>query len=57
MLHLNYIGAISTVVLKIFLIIFLFLFSCIRRKYFYSDQNVDIKDPVQLGLLFVQVKD
>ena len=26
-----------------------------RRKYFYSDQNVDIKDPVQLNLLFVQV--
>lgn len=29
----------------------------LRRKYFYSDQNVDIKDPVQLGLLFVQCRD
>lgn len=32
-----------------------FFFHLVRRKYFYSDQNVDIKDPVQLGLLFVQV--
>ena len=32
-----------------------YFFHLIRRKYFYSDQNVDIKDPVQLGLLFVQV--
>lgn len=48
---------ISTVVLKNFLSFFLVLFSFIRRKYFYSDQNVDIKDPVQLGLLFVQVMD
>ncbi|XP_020615506.1 talin-2-like [Orbicella faveolata] len=29
----------------------------LRRKYFYSDQNVDIKDPVQLGLLYVQCRD
>ncbi|XP_048581539.1 talin-like isoform X2 [Nematostella vectensis] len=28
-----------------------------RRKYFYSDQNVDIKDPVQLNLLYVQCRD
>ena len=27
-----------------------------RRKYFYSDQNVDKRDPVQLNLLYVQVK-
>ena len=26
-----------------------------RQKYFYSVQNVDIKDPVQLNLQFVQV--
>ena len=26
-----------------------------RRKYFYSDQNVDKRDPVQLNLLYVQV--
>ena len=27
----------------------------LKRKFFYSDQNVDIKDPVQLNLLYVQV--
>lgn len=26
-----------------------------RRKYFFSDQNVDVQDPVQLNLLYVQV--
>ncbi|KAI2648250.1 Talin-2 [Labeo rohita] len=29
----------------------------LRRKFFYSDQNVDSRDPVQLNLLYVQVKD
>ncbi len=28
-----------------------------RRKYFYSDQNVDKRDPVQLNLLYVQSRD
>lgn len=28
----------------------------LRRKFFYSDQNVDSRDPVQLNLLYVQVK-
>lgn len=27
----------------------------LRRKFFYSDQNVDARDPVQLNLLYVQV--
>lgn len=27
----------------------------LRRKFFFSDQNVDARDPVQLNLLFVQV--
>lgn len=27
----------------------------LRRKYFFSDQNVDSRDPVQLNLLYVQV--
>lgn len=27
----------------------------LRRKFFYSDQNVDSRDPVQLNLLYVQV--
>ena len=27
----------------------------LRRKYFYSDQNVDSRDPIQLNLLYVQV--
>ena len=27
----------------------------LKRKFFYSDQNVDIKDPVQLNLLYMQV--
>lgn len=27
----------------------------LRRKYFFSDQNIDSTDPVQLGLLYVQV--
>lgn len=29
----------------------------LRRKFFYSDQNVDSRDPVQLNLLYVQVHD
>ncbi|XP_026094992.1 talin-2-like isoform X3 [Carassius auratus] len=29
----------------------------LRRKFFYSDQNVDSRDPVQLNLLFVQSRD
>lgn len=29
----------------------------LRRKFFYSDQNVDSRDPVQLNLLYVQVCD
>ena len=28
----------------------------LRRKFFFSDQNVDARDPVQLNLLFVQVR-
>lgn len=28
-----------------------------RRKYFYSDQNIDSRDPMQLHLLFVQTRD
>ena len=28
----------------------------LRRKFFYSDQNVDSRDPVQLNLLYVQVQ-
>ena len=28
----------------------------LRRKYFYSDQNVDSRDPIQLNLLYVQVR-
>ncbi|KAG9508712.1 Talin-1, partial [Fragariocoptes setiger] len=32
--------------------------ACIlRRKFFYSDQNVDSRDPVQLNLLYVQTRD
>ena len=27
----------------------------LRKKFFFSDQNVDRNDPVQLNLLFVQV--
>lgn len=27
----------------------------LRRKYFFSDQNVDARDPIQLNLLYVQV--
>ena len=27
----------------------------LRRKFFFSDQNVDARDPVQLNLLYVQV--
>jgi len=26
----------------------------LRRKYFFSDQNVDARDPIQLNLLYVQ---
>lgn len=29
----------------------------LRRRFFYSDQNVDSRDPLQLGLLFVQTRD
>jgi len=29
----------------------------LRRKYFFSDGNVDSRDPVQLNLLFVQARD
>ncbi|CAH8495829.1 unnamed protein product [Heterobilharzia americana] len=29
----------------------------LRRKYFFSDQNVDTRDPVQLSLLYVQLKE
>ncbi|XP_060579795.1 talin-1-like isoform X4 [Ruditapes philippinarum] len=29
----------------------------LRRKFFFSDQNVDARDPVQLNLLFVQTRD
>lgn len=28
----------------------------LKRRYFYSDQNVDGRDPVQLNLLYIQVK-
>ncbi|KAH9517843.1 Talin-1 [Dermatophagoides farinae] len=28
-----------------------------RRKYFYSDQNIDSRDPMQLHLLYVQTRD
>jgi hypothetical protein len=27
----------------------------LKRRYFYSDQNIDARDPVQLNLLYVQV--
>ena len=29
----------------------------LRRKYFFSDGNIDSRDPVQLNLLFVQARD
>ncbi|XP_044590901.1 talin-1 isoform X2 [Cotesia glomerata] len=29
----------------------------LRRKYFFSDQNIDSRDPVQLSLLYVQARD
>ena len=29
----------------------------LRRKFFYSDQNIDSQDPVQLNLLYVQARD
>lgn len=29
----------------------------LRRKYFFSDQNIDHRDPVQLNLLYVQCRD
>ncbi|XP_070178806.1 talin-1-like [Littorina saxatilis] len=29
----------------------------LRRKFFYSDQNVDARDPIQLNLLYVQSRD
>jgi hypothetical protein len=28
----------------------------LRRKYFFSDMNIDQRDPVQLNLLYVQVR-
>jgi talin len=28
----------------------------LRRKYFFSDTNIDQRDPVQLNLLYVQVQ-
>ena len=28
----------------------------LRRKYFFSDQNIDARDPIQLNLLYVQVR-
>ena len=28
----------------------------LRKKFFFSDQNVDRNDPVQLNLLYVQVR-
>ena len=28
----------------------------LRRKYFFSDRNIDSRDPVQLNLLYVQVR-
>ena len=28
----------------------------LRKKFFFSDQNVDRNDPIQLNLLFVQVE-
>jgi hypothetical protein len=28
----------------------------LRRKYFFSDTNIDQRDPVQLNLLYVQVR-
>lgn len=29
----------------------------LRRKFFFSDQNIDSRDPVQLNLLYVQARD
>ena len=29
----------------------------LRRRFFYSDQNIDTRDPLQLGLLYVQTRD
>ncbi len=29
----------------------------LRRKYFFSDTNIDQRDPVQLNLLYVQVRE
>ncbi|KAF7258574.1 hypothetical protein EG68_06570 [Paragonimus skrjabini miyazakii] len=29
----------------------------LRRKFFFSDQNVDARDPVQLNLLYIQLKE
>ena len=28
----------------------------LKRKLFFSDQNIDARDPIQLNLLYVQVK-
>ena len=29
----------------------------LKKKFFFSDQNIDRTDPIQLNLLYVQVKD
>ena len=29
----------------------------LRRRFFFSDQNIDSRDPVQLNLLYVQARD
>jgi hypothetical protein len=29
----------------------------LRRKYFFSDTNIDQRDPVQLNLLYIQVRE
>lgn len=29
----------------------------LRRKFFFSDTNVDTRDPVQLNLLYIQCRD
>lgn len=29
----------------------------LKRKFFFSDQNIDSRDPVQLNLLYVQARD
>lgn len=29
----------------------------LKRRFFFSDQNIDSRDPVQLNLLYVQARD